>query len=445
MFVEHYLPSRESEAVQNVQSVVGDTLEQGRHWDPGYHRPYFDSNNRPVVAILTNRWSKNDIKNGGGERRRLREVKLISDVVNNYGIMSPVFNATSLRKEEWIELDRTVLEAARYRLRAWGDLESASSYGGFDGMNKMLLEQETMSDPGEAIVDMDALTEGRTDAPKFQLEGLPLPITHADFWFSKRRLGISSNSGTRLDTRMAGAAAQRVAESVEKTLIGNNTGVTYGGNSTQVGGYGRATSASVYGYLNFPTRLTKINLTLPTGSNPDTTLAEVLAMKDSLTARKMYGPFMIYHSTDWDQYMDNDYARLGGNNPTTTLRNRLKAIDGISDVRRLDMLFASQPQTDPYYSTATTVGTTGKAIYTGPGGEGINSTGAPFTLLMVQMIPTTVQAVSGLPLTTVQWETKGGMQLNFKVMTIKVPRLQADFYGNCGIMQGLVTGGYTPA
>lgn len=434
MYVEHYLPSShpDNQAVQNVQEVVGNRLEQGYHWDPGFQRPYFDKNGRPAVTILTNRWTQNDVKNGGGERRRLREHRLISDLVNNHGIMSPVFNATSLRKEEWIELDRTVLEASRYRLRAWGDLSAASSFGGFDGMNKMLLEHETMSDPGEAIVDMDSLTEGRTDSPKFQLEGLPLPITHADFWFSKRRIGISRNSGTPIDTAMAGSAAQRVAESVEKTLIGNNTGVTYGGASTHVGGYGR--TSSVYGYLNFPSRITKTNLTTPTGSNPEATVADALAMKDSLTARKQYGPFMLYHSTDWDQYMDNDYARLGGDNASMTLRDRLKKIDGIQDVRRLDMLFASQPQTDPYY-TSSTVGTTGKAIYTGPGGEGIGSSANPFTLLMVSMTPQVCRAVTGLPITTVQWETKGGMQLNFKVMTIMVPQIRADFYGNTGLLQ----------
>ncbi len=436
MYVEHYLPSTGNhtvgfnDAVQNVQEVVGNRLEAGQHWDPGYNRPYFDKNGNPAVTVLTNRWTVEK-----GVRRRLKEHRLIADLVNNHGIMNPVFNATSLRKEEWIEVDRTVLEAARYRLRAWSDLAAASSFGGFDGMSKMVLEQETMSDPGEAIVDMDSLTEGRTDSPKFQLEGLPLPITHCDFWFSKRRLGISRNSGTPLDFRMANSAGQRVGESVEKTLIGNNTGTTYAGNSTQVGGYGR--TSAVYGYTNFPTRVVKINLTTPTGSNPEATVADVLAMKDSMTARKMYGPFMLYHSTDWDQYMDNDYARLGGTNANMTLRDRLKKIDGIQDVRRLDMLFATAPQTDPYW-TSSTVSTTGKPVYTGPGGEGVGTPGAnvnPFTLIMVQMTPNVAQAVTGLPITTVQWETKGGMQLNFKVMTIQVPRLQADFYGNTGILQ----------
>ena len=35
---------------------------------------------------------------------------------------------------------------------------------------------------------------------------------------------------------------------------------------------------------------------------------------------------------------------------------------------------------------------------------------------------------------SVQWESVGGMRLNFKVMAIQVPQLRADYYNNCGIL-----------
>jgi hypothetical protein len=320
-------------------------------------------------------------------------------------------------------LDTVVLRAARYRLRAWADLAAANSFGGFNGMSKMILEHETMSDPGEALVDFDGLTEGRHDEPRFQLEGLPLPITHSDFWFSSRRLAVSRNSGTPLDTTMGEAAARRVGESIEKTTIGISTGVTYGGNSTQTGGYGR--TSQVYGYTNFPARLTYTSITAPTagGWSPLSTLKSVLAMRDLLYAGKFYGPFMLYHSNDWDQYLDNDYYVLSSSGavaPTITLRERLKAIEGISDVKRLDFLFSAAPSASK-----------------GPGGENINITGtSPFTLVMVQMTPDVARAVNGMAITTVQWESVGGMRVNFKVMCIQVPQLRADYYGNCGICHG---------
>lgn len=374
-----------------MHGQLGSQLQlQGTRFDPGLLRPYIDDNGERCVTVNTGRMQQ-DKKSG--LFTPVHEKVRISELINN-GVYSPVFNATSLRKLEWVMLDQMILTAARQRLRAWADLAGANTFGGFNGMAKMLLEHETMSDPGEAIVDMDGLAGGRTDEPHYQLEGLPLPITHSEFWFSARRLAESRNSGTPLSFTMAEAAARRVAEMVEKITIGTVTGTTYGTASD----YGRA--PTVYGYTNFPNRVTKTNMTAPTGSNGPAVLASWLALRELMTANKFYGPFMVYTSTDWDQYLDNDYYASGGNNNGQTLRTRLKQIDGITDIRRLDFLTNT------------------------------------FTVLFVQMTADVARAVNGLDLTTVQWESKGGMQLNFKVMCIYVPQLRADFYGNCGIGHG---------
>ena len=380
-------------------------------------RPYYDRNGEPAVTINVGRWSKQEGR--GGERTPLRQHVLVRNLYK-YGIQpSMVHNATTLRKEEWLQLDQVVLRAARYRLRAYADLAAANSFGGFNGMSKLVLEHETMSDPGEAIVDMDGLSEGRADAPLFQLEGLPLPITHSDFWFSSRQLAVSRNTGTPLDTTMGEASGRRVAERVEKMTIGVNTGPIYGGRTTQQGGYGR--TSQVYGYVNFPNRITKTNLTTPTGSNASATINDVLAMRDLLYLNKFYGPFMVYHSNDWDKFLDNDYILTGGNVATQTLRNRLRSIEGIADVRRLDFLFGSVPLTGPGSPSR------------GPGTD-VDVALKPYTMLMVQMTPDVCRAVNGMDITTVQWESIGGMRLNFKVLCIQVPQLRADFYGNCGIL-----------
>lgn len=365
--------------------AVGQRVAECR-FDPGMMRPYLDEKGRPSVTINTGFDDKGQPK---------YEKQLISRLAQQ-GVHVPVANATSLRKQEWQLLDTVVLRTARARLRAYADLASANSFGGFNGMSKMILEHETMNDPGEAVVDMDGLSEPRADSPKFQLEGLPLPITHAGFWFSARRLAVSRNSGTPLDTTMAEASARRVAEQIERTLIGSITGYTYGVTAD----YGRA--PTVYGYTNFPSRNTYTSLTAPTagGWTASDTLAEVLAMRDVLYADNMYGPYMLYHSNDWDQYMDNDYILTGGNVATQTLRQRLRAIEGISDVRRLDFLTNA------------------------------------FTLILVQMTSDVARAVNGMDITTVQWESQGGMRLNFKVLCIQVPQIRADYDGRCGIVHG---------
>lgn len=410
-------------------SLMGRVAMGDANWRR-LRRPYFDRNGRPSVTVNTGRTTL--VK---GVQTPILEHKLIRDIVHNIGIMLPVFNATTLRKEEWIELDRTVLLEARFRMRAFSDLAQANSFGGFNGMNKLILEHETMNDPGEAIVDMDGLTPGRSDAPKFQLEGLPLPITHSDFWFPARQLGISRNTGTPLDTTMGEASGRRIAESLERVTIGVETGVAYGGNSTQVGGYGR--TSQVYGYLNFPQRLTSVTGYIPTGNGragtgwvPADTLKDVLAMLAAIRLNKFFGPFYLYHSNDWDPYLDLDYILTGGATVATqTLRKRLMAIgkedsamgpnestsagNVILGVRRLDFL------------TATALASTDAAYPTGA---------YPFRMILVQMTKDVCRAVNGMDITTIQWESVGGMRVNFKTMCIQVPQLRASQAGKCGIM-----------
>lgn len=358
---------------------VGETLA-GCGFEPGLLRPFRDSHGVSCVSVRNRRT---------GKEQRHTIASLAAQ-----GIFHPVFNAASLRRDEWIQFDRVVQKAARQRLKAWGDLAAASSVSGFNGMAKPIYEYETMSDPGEAVVSMDGLAPGRNDYPKFQPEGVPLPITHADFFFSARQLAVSRNTGTPLDTVMVEACGRRVAEMIEKTLIGVETGVAYGSSTN----YSR--TAQVYGYTNFPARITKTDLTTPTGANPEAIMTDVLEMLDLLYADMHYGPFVLYHSTNYSRYLDDDYFRSGSTSAVRSLRERLMEIEGISAIRRLDYLTSG------------------------------------FQLIMVEMTSQVAQAINGMDITTVQWETKGGMQLNFKVMAIMVPLLRADFNGNTGIVHG---------
>jgi len=370
---------------------VGDILSNQVRFDPGLLRPFIDRRGKKCVMVNTGQMKYNE--KSKQQEPDMRKMAL-NDAMDFGFNPNLVGNATSLRKDDWIMLDRAVLRAARARLRAWTDLESASSFGGFNGMAKTLLEHETMPDVGEAKVDMDGITEGRTDAPPFQIEGLPLPITHSSFYFSSRRLAVSRNSGTPLDTTMAEQAGRKVAEQIERSVIGNVTAFPYG---PQTGTYGRA--PKVYGYTTHPARNTKTDMTVPTGSNGNTTVSEVLGMIKTLNDDNFFGPFMCYHSTDWAQYMDQDYSTSKGDN---TLRDRLRKIEQISDVRQLDFLTST------------------------------------FTIILVQMTSDVARAVNGMEMTTVQWETRGGMQINFKVMAIKVPQIRANYgtAANCGIMHG---------
>lgn len=297
--------------------------------------------------------------------------------------LSPTANAT-LRHEEWKLLDEAIIKAARQRMRILADLRGSGLVFNIpNGMGKTVLETESISDITAATVSMDPSRQGEGDRPDVDLVNLPLPVIHKDFHFNARQIATSRNSGSPLDTTMAELASRKVIEEAEKITIGTNTGITYGG-------------GTVYGLTNFPKAITSVSLTAPTVSNwtPKQTVTEVLAMRQASEDARHYGPWVLYNSPAWDQYLDEDYSDTKGDN---TLRDRLKKIQGIQDVRTLDFL-------------------------------------SNFRFVLVQQTSDVIRLVIGMDVTTVQWESLGGMRLNYKVMAILVPQLRADYNDNTGIV-----------
>lgn len=399
MFTDFIINGANSSTGFGVGGKLLDTAHGNMRFDVGLLRPYINEDGIKCADIQTGRITLNAAT---GKYEPEREAYSIEEL-RGMGIDSPVFNATTLRKEQWTLMDNVVLKAARARLKAWQDLANANTYSGFDGMAKTTLEYEAVSDPGEAQVDMDAIVDGRNDAPLFKLRSLPLPITHSDFYFSARRLAVGRNGGTPIDTTMAEAAGRRVAEMVEKTTIGVETGMEFATNSVTHDGYSK-----VYGYTNFPQRLTKADLTVPTGSNPEAILQDLLEMREQLQAANFFGPYMVYYTPSYDIALDNDYFRTGSTATSRTLRERILSLGqdvgggDIAGMRRLDFW-----------------------------------TGATYQMVMVQMTADVARAVIGMPLTTVQWESQGGMRQNWKVMTISVPQLRADFNGKTGLLHAV--------
>lgn len=329
------------------------------NFDAGALRPYFDTDGQSYITV-----------NQNGKPTRV-----------------PINNAqTTLRKDEWMALDMAVIKAAKPRLRAVADLRGAGLQVNIpNGMGTTVFQHQTQSDISAADISMDGIREGEADRPQYNLVNLPLPIIHKDFQFSAREIAVSRNGGSPLDTTMAELAGRRVAEEVEKLTLGVNATYSYGG-------------GSIYGYTNFPSRLTK-TITAPTGSNGPTVVTEVLAMIQQSHDNYYYGPFVLYTSPIWNQFLDSDYDT--GNRTDATLRDRLMKIDGISAIKQAD------------YMTGT-------------------------ELVLVQQSADVARMVIGMDITTAQWDSHGGMQKNFKVMTIMVPQLRADINGNTGIVHGAI-------
>jgi hypothetical protein len=372
----------------------------GMSWQPGINRPYVETNpNSPsrgkrCVTLATGRMVSNAKGQAVPEYRKY----LIEDLQRR-GINSPVWNALLLPKDAWIRLDAAVTRPSRQRLNAWEDLAAASSVGGFDAWSTWTFEYQGISDPGEARVDMDPVVPGRTDRPRFDLRSLPLPVTHSDFFYTKREIDTSRRSGQPLDTTMGESCTRRVEEVVEQTTIGTTTGVTYGPSATSDARY--VGTSTVYGYTNSPYRITKTDLNVPTAANPEKAVEDVLEMLELMYAQGFFGPFTLYHSTGYSRFYNDDYFRTGGTAAVRTTRERLMNIENISAIKRLDYLTSG------------------------------------YQLVLVQLgNPATAQAINGMPPTLLQWETSGGLMLNFKVMAIQVPLIRGNFAGVTAIVHG---------
>jgi hypothetical protein len=299
-------------------------------------------------------------------------------MVRNTGITA------ALRKDDWIQLDDSIIRVAKPRLKAVSDLTGRGlTYTIPNGFGKTVLQHESMTDITEAEISMDANKDTKSDRPAFDLTNLPLPIIHKDFDFSTRQLAASRNGGSPLDTTTAELAGRRVAELAEQLLLGVYGTYTFGG-------------GTLYGYTNFPNRMTK-SMTLPTagGWTGATLLGEILAMKQQSVDAFHYGPWVLYNSPAWDQYLDNDFSAAKGD---LTLRERIKKVEGIEDVRTLDYLTAYQ-------------------------------------MVLVQMSSDVVREVIGMNMTTVQWEPTP-FKVRFKVLCIMVPQLRNDINTKTGIVHG---------
>jgi hypothetical protein len=386
-------------------------VNQDVGFDSGLLRPVFMPDGQTYCYLKTGRMVTNDAGKEIAETEPIPLQRLI-----NRGLVPTVYNTSALSFQAWQMIDRAVQKATRAPLDAWNDLAAANTYGGFDGMSVTGLIKDTMTDPGEAKVDMDTLTDDFSDAPRFTPDILPLPIIHCGARMSQRRLAQSRRSGTALDTTMIEQCGRRCGELLENITIGETDLSSFKiGQDVQQKSSDVFTNQGIYGFRTQPNRITKTDITAPNASLVVSTLVdEIIAMVELARQQGFYGPFVLYPSSNWDQYFAWDYWRYvtsGGAAPSKTVLQRVQEIRQIQRV--------AFPQF-------------------------FNQSDSTAELLLVEMTSQTVRAVDGMDWTTVQWTSDGGAQLMLRVMGIKVPDLRCAYVGTdvtaanrvCGIVHG---------
>ncbi len=292
-------------------------------------------------------------------------------------------NATLL-KDEWKAIDTEVQKVAEERLVGVADLlQRNQTHQLSEGFGTMSFESERSSDISEAERSMDGMSRSKGDAQEFDLVNLPLPITHKDFQLSARVLTASRKRGDSLDTSMSGLATRKVAEENENVLFNGAGGYSFGG-------------GVLYGYTDHPNRNTFTTKDWEAGvTTGEEILADVLAMIKINQADKYFGPYYLYVPSGYDTKLDEDFKA----NSDKSIRERLLQINSIEEIRVSDQLAAGQ-------------------------------------VVLVQMTSDVVRIVRGQDPTPIEWEGEGGMVLYFKVMSILVPQIRADFNGNSGVCHG---------
>lgn len=293
----------------------------------------------------------------------------------------------TLRKDEWLEIDRAVVQIARDRLRGVSDLVAAGlTINLKNGLGTTVFQWEDQSDMTAANINMEGITEGDRDRVTFDLNSIPLPIVHKDFYISKRVLEASRRLGQPLDITQAETAATLVSEQIENILFNGASSLTFGG-------------GTLYGYTDFPNRNT---FTIPAAWDASATtgsdmLRDLLDMLALLHTDRMFGPYVMYLPTLYWTRMQDDFKT----NSDRMILERLQAVSGISAIKPADTLAAN-------------------------------------TVVLTQMSSNNTKMVIGMQPTVLQWETQGGMRQHFKVMAIMVPRVVATQTDQSGIVHASV-------
>lgn len=292
---------------------------------------------------------------------------------------------SALRKDEWEELDRAVIRAASYPLRAVQDLFARGLTKRLGGLGSLVSEWNTASAMTPANVSMTGQSVGNNDRVDYNLAGVPIPVIFKEFTIGRRQLEAARKLGNALDTVHAEEAARVVAEMMESLLI-DGGGFTFNGNT-------------LYGYTNETNRNTATAAAYGGGdwgtiTNVTPTIGGMIT---AAKADNKFGPYAVYvYTTQFNQAAHSFFTDGSGQ----TALQRVMTMPGIASVTELPTL---------------------------QDGE----------VLLVQMTSDVVDwafVPEYQTPTVVEWASPDGMSYNFKVLAVGAPRVKSHYDGKSGIV-----------
>jgi uncharacterized linocin/CFP29 family protein len=284
---------------------------------------------------------------------------------------------TLLHKDEWELLDRRVVQISADVMNAIADLRALGLTTNLGGLGVLVSQYEQVSDMTDANVNMAVEVDDEEDRLNFPLVGIPVPIISKGFRIDARSLAATRRAGGALDTTHVDTATRKVAEKLEQIFFLGSTVVQRG--------------QQIYGVLNHPSR------NVVTGgaswATPTNIYPNVVAMIGSLTADNFYGPYRLYVSpAQWIQ----TYALTS--NTADSIASTLMRLPGF-----------------------------------GPGTIKVSSFIPSGQAVLINMTSDVVDLAIGQDIAPVEWETKGGLVSQYKVLAAMIPRVKSDAAGRSGI------------
>lgn len=297
---------------------------------------------------------------------------------------------SALRKDEWEELDRSVLQAAQAPLAMVNRFQAAGLVRRLGGLGTLIAQYNKVGEMTQANVSLSGTAIGDKDLLDYDLTGVPVPVIFKEFEINQRYLESSRRSGDAIDTLNGQAAARVVGEKVENLLISGDTSINLNGNT-------------IYGLTTHPDRNTLAASAVSGVTNAGDfgtlgNIVPVVSAAISMARADNYrGPYGIFIADDqYDQLTMQFYSDGSG-------QSALQRIMGIPNISFVD-------------SSAWL--TSGQMVLVNMSSEVIELAYVP----------------AYWPIVNLEWTSGDGMQSMFKVMTVFTPIVKSDYGNRSGIV-----------
>ena len=292
---------------------------------------------------------------------------------------------STLRRDEWEELDALVTTAGREIMTGVMHLRQGAGTLRSVGIGTSLALYNRESHMPTATLAMNPLADGEMGRVDYGLAGTPVPFAFNDFQLDLATLMASRQYGDGLDLTQGRAAGYQVALAHETLLFNGTPAIAVADR--------QGTLNTVYGYTTHPAR----NTGTAVGDWGNTTsgyinaVNTVQAMKLRLRQDRYYGPYRLYVN-------DVNWTDIGSVNTQTDRR--------VVEVLRADPEILSVENSPRLESGA---------------------------IILVDPNPQVVQWVERFTIRPVEWDEKGGLGSNYRVIGSGAPLIKSTSEQQCGV------------